>query len=113
MHEESEWLELPFTATDDAGRCVVKELALLEAEDLERQDFELPTIVIGDSRSVLRRLPSRLVQTTVTSPPYWSLRDYDIEGQIGLESSSSSTSRTSLPSSRRYDESHATTARCG
>lgn len=87
MHEESEWLELPFAATDDAGRCVVKELALLEAEDLERQDFELPTIVIGDSRSVLRRLPSRLVQTTVTSPPYWSLRDYDIEGQIGLESS--------------------------
>ena len=43
--------------------------------------------MVGDSRSVLRRVPSDLVQTTVTSPPYWSLRDYDIAGQIGLESS--------------------------
>jgi len=32
-------------------------------------------------------LPAGCVQTCVTSPPYWSLRDYAIDGQIGLEAS--------------------------
>lgn len=32
-------------------------------------------------------MPTESVQTVVTSPPYWSLRDYYIEGQIGLEES--------------------------
>lgn len=40
----------------------------------------------GDVRSILPRLPSESVQCVVTSPPYWGLRDYGIEGQIGLES---------------------------
>ncbi len=39
----------------------------------------------GDSVHVLRHLPSSCVQCIVTSPPYWGLRDYSIEGQIGLE----------------------------
>lgn len=42
------------------------------------------TIVHGDALQVLRRLPSESVQTVVTSPPYWGLRDYDVEDQIGL-----------------------------
>lgn len=41
----------------------------------------------GDALHVLQRLPSSLVQCVVTSPPYWGLRDYNIEGQIGLEPS--------------------------
>jgi hypothetical protein len=32
-------------------------------------------------------LPDGVFQTTITSPPYWSLRDYGIPGQIGLEAS--------------------------
>jgi DNA modification methylase len=40
----------------------------------------------GDALEVLERLPSESVQTCVTSPPYWNLRDYGIEGQLGLES---------------------------
>ena len=32
-------------------------------------------------------MPEGVFQTTVTSPPYWSLRDYGIPGQIGAESS--------------------------
>lgn len=44
-------------------------------------------IRVGDSRDVLRRLESRSVQCCVTSPPYWGLRDYDHEAQIGAESS--------------------------
>ena len=42
-------------------------------------------VIQGDVRSVLQRLPSNSVQCVVTSPPYWGLRDYGIEGQIGLE----------------------------
>src|ERR1043166_900726 len=37
------------------------------------------TIIHGDAFSSLRRLPDESVQCCVTSPPYWSLRDYGIE----------------------------------
>lgn len=48
-------------------------------------DREGPSsIILGDSLSVLSNMPANCVQTVVTSPPYWSLRDYGIEGQIGL-----------------------------
>ena len=33
----------------------------------------------------LKSLPDEVVQTVITSPPYWGLRDYGIEGQLGLE----------------------------
>ena len=36
---------------------------------------------------MLARLPECRFQSCITSPPYWSLRDYDIDGQIGLENS--------------------------
>jgi site-specific DNA-methyltransferase (cytosine-N4-specific) len=39
----------------------------------------------GNALNALHLLPSRSVQCVVTSPPYWGLRDYKIEGQIGLE----------------------------
>lgn len=41
----------------------------------------------GDALEVLKELPDDYVQTSITSPPYWSLRDYGIPGQIGLEES--------------------------
>ena len=44
-------------------------------------------LIIGDAGSVLDSFPPGAIQTTVTSPPYWSLRDYGIAGQIGLEES--------------------------
>lgn len=43
------------------------------------------TIFEGDALTVLRRLPSGAVRCIVTSPPYWGLRDYGIDEQIGLE----------------------------
>ncbi len=46
-----------------------------------------PTLVQGDSAKVLTRVAASSVQCCVTSPPYWSLRDYGIAGQIGLEAS--------------------------
>lgn len=42
-------------------------------------------IIIGDNRDTLRTLPAGSVQTCVTSPPYWGLRDYGEDDQIGLE----------------------------
>jgi site-specific DNA-methyltransferase (adenine-specific) len=44
-------------------------------------------ILEGDSLDILRLLPSNLIQCAITSPPYWGLRDYNIKGQIGLETS--------------------------
>ncbi len=43
-------------------------------------------IHVGDVLDVLRALPDGSVDACVTSPPYWGLRDYGMEGQIGLES---------------------------
>lgn len=42
----------------------------------------------GDSLQVLKTLPDQSIQMIFTSPPYMALRDYQVEGQIGLESSS-------------------------
>lgn len=39
----------------------------------------------GDAISVLKTLEAESVHTCVTSPPYWALRDYGVEGQLGLE----------------------------
>src|SRR5665213_2228257 len=44
-------------------------------------------IICGDALTVLRELPDGIVHTCVTSPPYFNLRDYKIEGQMGLEES--------------------------
>lgn len=42
-------------------------------------------VIVGDSRKVLAELPAETFQCAITSPPYWGLRDYGIEGQIGAE----------------------------
>ena len=41
----------------------------------------------GDCLEILRTLPSESVHCCVTSPPYWGLRDYGVDGQLGLEKS--------------------------
>jgi len=42
-------------------------------------------ILVGDVRQTLSTLPEKSVQCCVTSPPYFGLRDYGVDGQIGLE----------------------------
>jgi DNA modification methylase len=42
-------------------------------------------IRVGDCRALLRELPDESVNCVVTSPPYWGLRDYGVDGQLGLE----------------------------
>ena len=43
------------------------------------------TILHGDSLEMLKTIPSSTVDCCVTSPPYYGLRDYGVNGQIGLE----------------------------
>lgn len=42
-------------------------------------------VLQGDAEVVLRRLPADFFRCCVTSPPYWGLRDYEADGQIGAE----------------------------
>jgi len=43
------------------------------------------TILIGDVLDKMKEIPSESVDCAVSSPPYWNLRDYGVEGQWGLE----------------------------
>lgn len=42
-------------------------------------------ILVGDVRTRLTEIPDDSIQSCITSPPYWGLRDYGHDGQIGLE----------------------------
>jgi len=57
----------------------------------QTQDFKDPThdnpvlILQGDARAVIQSLPDNAFQCAITSPPYWGVRDYGFDGQIGAE----------------------------
>ena len=52
---------------------------------LSMNDIEKNTIINGNSLEVLKSLPDNSIDCCVTSPPYYALRDYGCDGQIGLE----------------------------
>jgi len=43
------------------------------------------SIICGDALEELRKFPDESISCVVTSPPYYGLRDYGVDGQIGLE----------------------------
>lgn len=45
----------------------------------------MASLLLGDCVLELKSIPEKSVQCVVTSPPYYGLRDYGVEGQIGLE----------------------------
>ncbi len=47
--------------------------------------LEMNKIYCMDALEGLKKLPDGCVACVVTSPPYWGLRDYGVDGQIGLE----------------------------
>jgi DNA modification methylase len=49
-----------------------------------REDL-IDRIFVGDTLEVLKTFPDEFVDCVITSPPYWGLRDYGVEGQIGQE----------------------------
>ena len=59
---------------------------MLTPERFEALREELWEIKQGDALSVLKTMPEQSVHCCVTSPPYWGLRDYGVDGQLGLES---------------------------
>ena len=63
----------------------VKHIAIAEVSESGNIDFGESAFLIGDALTTLRKLPDAIVQTIVTSPPYWSLRDYGVRGQIGVD----------------------------
>ena len=40
------------------------------------------TVVCGDNRVVMKQFPDAVIQTCITSPPYWGLRDYGVEPTV-------------------------------
>ena len=56
-----------------------------EALDLLDAEMSSYQVIIGDCIEGMRSLPDQSVHTCVTSPPYFGLRDYGMDGQIGLE----------------------------
>lgn len=55
-------------------------------EKLTEVMSELNKIYNMDCLEGLKQLPDNSINCCVTSPPYWGLRDYGVEGQLGLES---------------------------
>ena len=47
--------------------------------------MNIDKIIQGDCLEVLKSLPDGIINTCITSPPYFGLRDYGVDGQIGLE----------------------------
>ena len=45
------------------------------------------TLYCGDARIAMQDIPDESISCIITSPPYYCLRDYGMEGQIGLEES--------------------------
>ena len=47
--------------------------------------MEKNKVYLGDSLEIIRTFPDNSIDCVVTSPPYYGLRDYGVDGQIGLE----------------------------
>ena len=47
--------------------------------------MEVNKIIEGNCLTVLKTLPDNSVDCCITSPPYWGLRDYGHEEQLGSE----------------------------
>jgi len=78
-------LPLPFAPREKEKRAPQRHARV---DNLNRSPFDAivdPLLLCGDAKSALGLLPDESVQTVVTSPPYWSLRDYGVEDQIGRD----------------------------
>lgn len=49
------------------------------------QGMTYDTVIQGDCLEMLKTMPDKSINCCVTSPPYYGLRDYGVDGQIGLE----------------------------
>jgi site-specific DNA-methyltransferase (cytosine-N4-specific) len=61
------------------------EIKKIVDRNLEALNWESSLLLNGDARKVIEFLPNEHYACCITSPPYWGLRDYGYEGQIGAE----------------------------
>ena len=54
-------------------------------DDFNLESVTQPLLIRGSADEALARVPTGTVQTVVTSPPYWSLRDYQVDSQFGRD----------------------------
>lgn len=57
-----------------------------EVEELPQNSDDRLILLEGDVLQQMRGLPDRCINCCITSPPYYGLRDYQVPGQLGLES---------------------------
>ncbi|MFN7413071.1 MAG: DNA methyltransferase, partial [Dolichospermum sp.] len=61
---------------------------IIKLEEINTLDFEQSNFIINAEVSeALKKLPDNIVQTIITSPPYYDQRDYHTDEQIGNEES--------------------------
>ena len=65
----------------------IEEATRAKVSSLASASSDRYALFIGDAAETLRTLPPKSINTCVTSPPYWSARDYGHIQQIGLETS--------------------------
>ena len=63
------------------------EFLSVTANDAPVASLDRNVLIQGRANKALDLLPANSVQTLVTSPPYWSLRDYDVDQQCGCDES--------------------------
>ncbi len=86
ISERESGSRLAFGRGDSLGRTAIdcrSYLRLNADEDRPLDSLDGSLLVCGRAEGALALLPPRSVQTVVTSPPYWSLRDYEVPDQIG------------------------------
>lgn len=69
-------------------RVFQSEIPILQANEslnLSDKKSKRDFVMVGDATEALAALPKGIVQTIVTSPPYYGQRDYKSDGQIGHE----------------------------
>lgn len=71
---------LPLPGLELAGNGYLR---LDTAEDFRIANITQSLLIRGSADEALDKLPAGTVQTVITSPPYWSLRDYEVDSQIG------------------------------
>ena len=55
---------------------------LINRDQLDEDGIQ---VINGDTRDIIKSLPDNTFRCVVTSPPYWGVRDYGVENQIGAE----------------------------
>ena len=83
LDSDHENLRIPL----EENRANLRYARLDTSDDFRIQTITQPLLIRGPADDALERLPAGTVQTVVTSPPYWSLRDYNVDSQIGRDES--------------------------